>query len=83
MAVPRKRVFVVEPERIKALREARGWSQREAAELVGMTERQWRRIETGEHPMKQAYWTVMCSKAGVAEDWQPAPTERSPPPDPE
>jgi len=40
--------------------------------MLGMTERQWRRIETGEHPMKQAYWTVLCAKAGVSEDWQPS-----------
>ena len=40
MPVPRKRVFAVDKERIRALRESRAWSQREAAEMLGMTERQ-------------------------------------------
>jgi ribosome-binding protein aMBF1 (putative translation factor) len=78
MPVPRKRVFAVDKERIRALREMRGWSQREAADMLGMTERQWRRIETGEHPMKVAYWSVLCAKAGVPEDWQPPVTDPTP-----
>jgi transcriptional regulator with XRE-family HTH domain len=37
-------------EEMRRLREDKGWTQSQAAELAGMTQPMWARMETGERP---------------------------------
>lgn len=43
----RKSVRIPTPKELKAFRTARGLTQTEAGELIGVTQRQWLRWETG------------------------------------
>lgn len=60
------------PEEVKAAREAAGLSQAQAAELVGLSNRQrWAEVERGQHRMHPAAWELFCIKIGGHPDYKP------------
>jgi transcriptional regulator with XRE-family HTH domain len=60
--------------RLAALRDMAGWTQRRAAELARVTERQYSRWEHDEQNIPGATWELLCLKAGVDFEWAPSVT---------
>lgn len=50
-------------EEMKRLREVKGWTQAQAAELVDMTQPMWARMETGERPDPKVSTVERIAKA--------------------
>lgn len=61
----------------RQLRQHAGWTQEDAARLLGVTLRTYRRWETGTNvrPPPASAWELLAIKAGVPIDWQPPPDE--------
>ena len=58
---------------LRCLRLSKGWSQREAAELIHMSESGYRKIEGGQAEASRHRWAALCVAAGVPETWRPEP----------
>jgi DNA-binding transcriptional regulator YiaG len=53
------------PDSIASARKLAGLSVAGAARLVHVSERNWRRWESGDKPMPEAAWELFCIKAGL------------------
>lgn len=77
IAKQRRRGLELVAGRLEALRDKAGWTQRDVADLVKVTERQVRRWENGEQNIPATTWTSLCASAGVdafGGDWRERPT---------
>ena len=61
--------FALRRERLKALREERGWSQRELARRCGFGESQVRKYENGESDPSSTYLKLMGDQLDVSTDY--------------
>lgn len=52
----------LEPEMIREWRQATGLTQREAGELIYVSERRWQSWESGEYPMRLAFFELVQLK---------------------
>lgn len=58
------------PKQLKALREARHFTQTQAAEMLGMKQQTYQKIESGKaSDIKLSTLTNICKTFGVSADW--------------
>ena len=56
-------------ERLKAARKARGYTQTELAEKLGITQKSYQRMETGAHDLKMSTIYQLCTTLNISSDW--------------
>ena len=56
-------------ERLKYARKKKGLTQVELAELLGITQTSYQRMETGEHNLKMATIYNICKTLEISADW--------------
>ena len=68
-----------QPIRLKELREAKGLTQEELADLMGVVPRQYQRYERGEGAPKLAGWIFLADFYGVSLDYLVGRSEETAP----
>lgn len=55
--------------RLQILRASQGWSQEDAAALVGMSRRTWIRVENGDRPLERLEADLLARAARIESSW--------------
>ena len=56
-------------ERLKAARKMKGLTQTELAEKLGITQKSYQRMETGNHDLKMSTIYSICKELNISADW--------------
>lgn len=56
-------------ERLRAARKRNGLTQTELAERLGITQKSYQRMETGNHDLKMSTIQVLCKTLDISADW--------------
>lgn len=56
-------------ERLKTARKAKGLTQTELAEQLGITQKSYQRMESGNHDLKMSTIYQLCKTLNISADW--------------
>lgn len=56
-------------ERLKKARKQKGLTQTELAEKLGITQKSYQRMETGNHDLKMSTIYQLCKTLEISSDW--------------